>query len=312
MAPKIAPQIEYPGRMLRKEASLRHAAALVIASGRKKNGNFTLSIRHASKTFKLNYATLREYVLNPVRKYHALSGAPRALSKAADDAAVKKLRSEDAANKAVDNNRIKTVISELNTGKPPGWVPSDRQVAKFKEKHAARPAKVVTLSKAPTEVGQAQIEDWLKGWYKFTKPIPEYLQVVIDETSIVGSSVRKQKLVTFGVNEHGRRRILIWGVIPFHITLVNFIVRSGAYLPACILVPFGSGLKNTDFPNWIGLAIYTTPSGWMTGDIFPDMLDHINLHLHKRPAPAGLLQSTIGPKPQYLQTITVQGHINCD
>jgi hypothetical protein len=97
----------------------------------------------------------------------------------------------------------------------------------------------------------------------------------------VGRSERNPKFVTFSNTVDGRRRIIIYGVMDFHVTLVNFILQSGGYIPPALIVP-GARITEADFPDWPGLQIFATKTGWITKRVYAQLLDHINIHLHKR------------------------------
>lgn len=268
--------------LLRKEDKLRTAAKRVRDSWDETKNKFLYPIRRAAVEYKLTYSVLYEYVKDPTRAYLNRPGAPKAVSRSDKVDVAAECRAKDAAGDLISDADIAVALAKKATRKPADWIPSRRTIGRFKTEFKTKPAQVVTLKSAPQPVFDTVIEDWVYGYRELSKLVPAYLQVNVDETNIVGKSERNPQFVTFSDTVDGRRRIIIYGVLESHVTLVNLILQSGGYLPPVLIVPEDSGLTEADFPDWVGLQIFTTKTGWITKIVYAQLLDHINLHLHKR------------------------------
>ena len=234
---------------------------------------------------KVNYSTFRRYVLNPNKVYRgSRSGRPTNLTASQEQVATQELKaSEDARMASLDNGVIATTLGKHAQGKPLGWEPSNRSVRRYKAAHKMTRVDVVTATAQPSVVDATDVQEWIAGYKETISSIPAYLEFDVDETNIVGHSTRKEKgFCTFLKNEFGRRRLLLYGVVPFHVTLCNITSKAGSYLPPILIVPEDCNLTAGDFPNWPGLAIFASKTGWMTGSLYAKVMSHVNMHVHKR------------------------------
>jgi hypothetical protein len=63
---------------------------------------------------------------------------------------------------------------------------------------------------------------------------------------------------------------------------VNIVSAVGTFIPPLVLFPFEDDFLKTWFPNWEGLVIGETGSGWMNNDVFPKVVSHIRKYVHSQ------------------------------